>query len=369
MQSEIGVMEVDHTFSDYFKCLKQVFIYITDRCNLSCKYCLYKPNLHFHPMATDIDETICKQLMKTFRKMGASKLTLIGGEPSQYMNSNYSELNDIINYAKEIDYEYLRLDTNGFFDQNIFNKCDFSKLDEISFSIDSHKAHINDQYRGIGSYKNCVDNIKKSIDLGLNVDVTACIHQGTIGTDSRGNFHVDELIQYASDLGIKRINFHPIFRMGVPRDDWTDNLHIKPHEWIELYSHIQNKVKDGEYPISVRIPKRYLSIEEYYEKPEYYNYCPVKMGERVLVHPNGIIRICALLIGTPYGIARYNKDGIVWDNSTTNETNHRSLNHYPCMNQTLRPEDMVPLCISFKADQDEFIWDKKIGWDKKWETV
>ena len=28
------------------------------------------------------------------------------------------------------------------------------------------------------------------------------------------------------------------------------------------------------------------------------------IGERVLIHPNGIIRVCALMIGIPYGIGR-----------------------------------------------------------------
>jgi len=97
----------------------------------------------------------------------------------------------------------------------------------------------------------------------------------------------------------------------------------------------------------------------------------VKLGERVLAHPNGIIRICALMIGTSYGIARFYENKIVWDESSMNELrDHKLDENTPCTNQSKSRSfgDFVPLCVSFKPKQNEFIWQQKLDWEKRKRT-
>ena len=40
--------DIDAKFREHFRNLKQVFLYITDVCNLRCVQCIYKPNVTFH---------------------------------------------------------------------------------------------------------------------------------------------------------------------------------------------------------------------------------------------------------------------------------------------------------------------------------
>jgi len=70
--------EIDPRFKEYFKNLKQVFLYITDECNLRCIHCLYKPDLAFHLKEKEIDLETALALISDFREMGASKLTIMG---------------------------------------------------------------------------------------------------------------------------------------------------------------------------------------------------------------------------------------------------------------------------------------------------
>lgn len=62
--------------------LMQVFIYVTDECNLRCTQCYYKPWLKTgHPeMPTDVLLT----LLEKFRQLGAVKVSFLGGEPTLY---------------------------------------------------------------------------------------------------------------------------------------------------------------------------------------------------------------------------------------------------------------------------------------------
>lgn len=362
------IFEIDQKFIEYFRNIKQVFLYLTDECNLRCTYCLYKPNLAFQLKEKEISLENAQALISDFRDLGASKLTIMGGEPTRYGTSQkWEPLLRLINTAKDLGYEYVRIDTNGTFDSKLLFRTEFQKLDEITFSLDGHTPKINDSIRGVSTFDKSVRNIKMAIQLGYNVDITCCVHKGNIGKTEDGDLLLDKMILFVESLGVNKVNFHPIFKMGVPRDVWTGNNDIQPEEWLQVYKEIRKNVEKGRYKkIKARIPQRFITKEEFYKDPEYYGYCPVKMGERVLVHPNGIIRICALMIGTPYGVARFYNNKIIWDESSTNETRNHKLNEAtPCTNQRRNFGNLVPLCISFKSKQEEIVWQEKLRWESQ----
>jgi len=174
------------------------------------------------------------------------------------------------------------------------------------------------------------------------------------------------MIRFAETLGVQQINFHDLFKVGIPMDTWTGNFAPQPHEWVPVYSEISQKVRDKQFSISVRLPQCFVTKSEFACNPEFYGYCPVKMGERVMVHPNGTIRICSNLICTGYGVARYHHRQIDWDASSGNElAGHDLERNTPCTNRGRHRKygDLVPLCFSFKPDQEEFVWQNLLGWD------
>lgn len=361
--------KIDSRFKKHFKNLKQVFLYITDECNLSCKHCLYKPNLTFHLKEKEIECDTALALISDFREMGASKLTIMGGEPTLYgISQAWKPLIRIIEKAKQLGYEYVRLDTNGQFEEELLTKKGFRLLDEITFSLDGPTSAINDPIRGKGTFDKCVTNIKKALKLNYLVDITCCLHKGLIEKDAKGNLLLDKMILFAESLGVDQINFHDLFKTGLPRDCWTGKYDISLRSWIDAWTQIQQNIKKGRYQISVRVPQCFVTKEEFNRNPDYYGYCPAKMGERVLIHPDGIIRICSLMIGSPYGVARFYEGKIVWDESPTNELrDHKLDQNTPCTNQSKSKsfDPFVPLCVSFKPGQKEFIWQTKIAWEKK----
>lgn len=359
--------EIDPRFREYFKDLKQVFLYLTDECNLGCSYCLYKPNLVFHLKEKEIPLKAAINLISDFKEMGTSKLTIMGGEPTLYgVSQEWKPLLELIATSKDLGYEYVRINTNGIFGSSLLHKREFKMLDEITFSLDSHTQEINDSLRGKGVFDKCVSNIKLAVQLYYNVDITCCPHRASIGRDKNEELLIHKMILFAESLSVNRINFHPIFKMGVPRDAWIGKADIQPEEWMQVYNKIQENVENKQYKITVRIPQRFIKKEEFDKEPEYYGYCPVKMGERVLIHPDGIIRICALMISTPYCVARFYDNKIVWDETLTNETRNHKLNEVTsCANQRRDFGELVPLCISFKPKQKEIIWKDKLKWESQ----
>ncbi len=360
--------DMDKKFIAYIKNIKQVFLYVIDDCNLQCRHCLYKPNNIFYLNKKSIDLDIAIKLIEDFYEIGARKLTIMGGEPTLYgKECDWIPLLSLIQKAKEVGYQYVRIDTNGTFNGALLDYDQFKMLDEITFSLDGPNSEINDILRGDGVFNKCVGNIKRAIQLGYNSNITCCIHKYLVDRAKDGLTYLDHMIHFAEELGVQRINFHDLFKSGIPRDVWTDKLDISINTWFQLWSEIQNKIDSGVYKIPVRVPQGFISKERFHAAPHYYGYCSAKLGERVLIHPDGIIRVCSLMIGTPYGIAKYYDNKIVWDEGYTNELGDQDIGVFtPCAHQSKRKDwsPFVPLCVSFKPKQDEFVWNL-IAWEQQ----
>lgn len=359
---------VDQSFAAHFQKLHQVFMYITDRCNLECEQCIYKPSIS-HFINEEIELETALNLLLTFQRIGASKVTFLGGEPTLYGHRNGGKpLLDLIGGTRELGYEYIRLDTNGQKTKQFLSEDDFRKLDEIAFSLDGYSPETNDPLRGRGTFIRAVDAIREALQLGYRVTITCCVQKLFLERDHQDTLRLETMIRFAQTLGVAQINFHDLFKVGIPMDTWTGNFAPSPQEWMPVYKEIADKVRDKDFQISVRLPQCFVTKEEFARNPEFYGYCPVKLGERVMVHPNGTIRICSNLICTGYGVARYDHQRIEWDHSDGNEMKgHDLTRNTPCTNRSRHRKygDLVPVCFSFKPGQEEFVWQHRLDWESK----
>lgn len=364
----IGGYLVDEKFCEHFKQLKQVFMYITDKCNISCAQCIYKPSInHYINEEIPLDEAL--SLLKFFKHLGASKVTFLGGEPTLYGHKvNQKPLLDLIQKTKLIGYDYVRLDTNGQTLSRLLPEFKFKQLDEIAFSLDGFSTETNDPLRGNGTFEKAVENIKQSIDMSYKVTITCCAHKTLLKKGTDNLYLIEKMIRFAEELGVSQINFHDLFKTGVPMDTWTGDFAPSPEEWVVMYDELSKKILADKFKIEIRLPQCFVSKNTFDYNPKYYGYCPVKLGERVMVHPNGTIRICSNLICTGFKTAKYEDKIILWDNSHNNEiAGHQLYQDTPCTNRSRHRKygDLVPLCFSFKPHQNEYIWKTKLHWDDK----
>lgn len=351
-------MEFDAGTRAYFdKKIKQVFVYITSRCQLRCRQCLYKPLLCNE--SADIDFYVLSGLLEEFHKFGAYKISFLGGEPTLYYDrKNNKVFGDVIEKAKQIGYQYVRVDTNGQFENAFLDQKKIRLLDEITFSLDGHDEETNDAVRGKGTYHHCIDNIKYAVTRGYKVQITSCVHKYSCPDIDKGTENLNKMILFAERLGVCSINFHPILKVGIARDTWIDETNIMPDVWKKIYDKLLKMVLRNEYKISVRIPMRFCEKEDVLLSKEKYFYCPLEMGERALIMPNGQIKVCAFTIGTDKCVAGFDSETVRFEEEN-NETaaigtlDEKSL----CYNQKLESERLIPLCMSYKPYQSELVWE------------
>ena len=344
---------IDTKVRDYFQNnVKQIFIYITNYCQLNCAHCLYKKSLKKNH---EFDYSDLVRQIKLFRAYGAFKITLLGGEPTLYdQNNNNNNLFRLIKCAKDIGYSYIRIDTNGQFDTTLLNNEYLKLLDEITFSLDGYNPDFNDKLRGRNVFVKCVNNIQRAIDLGYNVHITSCVHRDCLSIDSFE--YIDKMIELATQLNVNTINFHPVVKVGAPRDCWIGNSDISPDQWLPIYNYLKMNISNNIYKINVRAPERFVSANDLKSNISYYDYCPVKMAERALIDCDGFIRVCAFWIGTNVGIAKHSSNRIDWLHFNNELSMTEKCVHRVCSSQSKKFDELMPLCMSFKPNQNEVVW-------------
>jgi hypothetical protein len=160
------------------------------------------------------------------------------------------------------------------------------------------------------------------------------------------------MVEFSRGLGVTELNFHPLFKMGINRDEFSGATDIDPRAWMAAYEMLKDI---GDVEMAIRAPRRFVETQRYLESPGEYEYCPTLMGERILIHPDGTLRICALCIGSPLEIGHY--EGVdVRYTGDHGEVSPARLKHKPCLSQTKDFGDLTPLCISYKPGQREYVW-------------
>lgn len=360
--------DVDPLFQAHFRKIRQVFMYITDECNISCEQCIYKPNVTYNEERS-IPLPVAVDLLADFFEMGARKVTFLGGEPTLYgFREAHEPLYRLIEASQQLGYEYIRLDTNGQFSPRLLADDRFKLLHEIAFSLDGPTGELNDPVRGPNTFDNCVQNLDYAVSLGYRATITCCIHRDLLTRTSDGDLWIEEMIRFGEKHGVMMVNFHDLFKAGVPMDTWTGDLATSVEDHVAMYAELREKIEAGCFSVHVRLPQCFVTAEEFDSNPEYYGYCPVKLGERIMVHPNGVLRICSNLICSSFGVGRYFDRTIWWDRSGTNELRHHDLDEAtPCTNRSKNKTygKYVPLCFSFKPQQKEFVWSRQLEWDER----
>ena len=156
----------------------QVFLYVTDECNIRCNQCYYKPSLKHN---AEMPTNVALSLLHKFRELGV-KVSFLGGEPTLYGQTDGNEpIHYLIEAARRIGFEDIRMVTNGLFQEAFLKDERLREIDEGTFSMDGDTAEIHDAVRGRKTFERSLKGLQAAVSFGYTVHVTMCAHRGNIG--------------------------------------------------------------------------------------------------------------------------------------------------------------------------------------------
>lgn len=312
---------------------RNLYIHLTDKCNLFCLHCYCGERLiKKRQMTWDFFQNAVRLFGDEF-----DIVTLTGGEA--VLSPIIYQVIELLNQKTN----HLRLDTNGQELDEFFKKVTPQMVSELRFSIDGSRPEINDLIRRRpGSFEKCVANIKKAVALGFFVEMTATI--------TKQNYRdVADIVELAKKLKVAVMNFHLVTVNGNSRDN---DVELHPKDWLEV---IEKQIKPQK-GIKIKYPPRFALGK----LPEDYGGCLGSKNERLSVFSGGQAFNCALYFDTDLNSRQVDKDRINFTQSPNETDDFHENNQKHCgacqrfyaitgfSKEDLDKEKIIPLCIYYK---------------------
>ena len=300
-----------------------VFFHILTHCNLKCKHCYI--NKKQHGENTLPLETIEAWLEVFSSKNKNANVIFLGGEPTLH-----PDLSLAVKKAKELGYDSITVDTNGYLFHDILSRVEPDVVDYFSFSLDGVTRKTNDMIRGKGSYDNCIAGIKKAILRGFTTSF--------IYTVSQMNLHeLDRIAPLLKDLGVDRFFIQVIGIRGKSAEKSQKKLQVSRKDWLKIIPDAAQKI--ARLGITVTYPKVFLSPDQPFE-------CAARVAENYFIFPNGRVYQCPLCEDFPLH-SKVFKGNILLNTPKINENNLFELNipEGCVMNKLIQPGN-----LSYNAD-------------------
>ncbi|MGB7127525.1 MAG: radical SAM protein [Candidatus Rhabdochlamydia sp.] len=293
---------------------RNVYLYITEKCQLRCAHCYMGERLEsakFMPLSE------VKHNIQLWRKMGGSKLSILGGEPTLH-----PDFIEICRYAKRVGYEKIILNTNGLRKSlQPLSQMDPEEFSYIQVSLDGGSSETHDLIRGPGTF-----NIawKATQELAARKFDTRIIC--TVNRKNREDCL--DLISKCEAIGVSLVKFHVFSSIGNGQKnaEWA----ISPTEWIEFYEHLE-RMKKG-HKIQIWYQPTYANrsnISRFTEQG--YRGCIGRTLDRISIFPDGRAYVCSYLFDTTQNMF-FMENGEIKLNRDQNEYElfTKALTHSAC---------------------------------------
>ncbi len=177
-----------------------VFIAVTNRCNLACGHCNVFPTRN---SKTDLTKDEWIKFIRKLADMKVFTLWISGGEP--FMRE------DIFAIFEEIESHHFHygLNTNGILIDEDKSKrvSELKKLYSIFVSLDGSTAEIHEKLRGKGSFDRTIDGIKNLLKYNESVS--------TYTTVTRDNYKdTGNIVRLGKSLGLESVKFNELLPLG-----------------------------------------------------------------------------------------------------------------------------------------------------------
>ncbi len=205
---------------------------ITNLCNLACKHCYQNSGPHRDPDELDLEEKI--RVVDQLGDNYVPFLAIAGGEPLAD-----KDLWKVLEHAYRRGI-HLTVASNG----TLITPEKAARLKEVGvkyveISIDSLVPEEHDEFRGRrGAWQKAIEGIRNCVAVGLRTGLATCFTQKNVHT-------VDDVIQFAKDLGCRTFSHFNFIPVGRGRDILDDDLTPERREWLlkALNRHLQeNKI-------------------------------------------------------------------------------------------------------------------------------
>lgn len=266
---------------------RNVYLYITEACQLRCEHCYMGERLE---RALKMTPQQIVDTLTVWRKMGGDKLTILGGEPT--LHPYYVES---IKVASKIGYGHVITTTNA----QVAARKKFSKLEPSDFayvqvSLDGGSAATHDAVRGAGTFDIAMETSAELCDRGFDTRIICTVNKANEGD-------VLNLLTIADEIGASLVKYHVFSTIGSGHGN--EDMAMTPPEWVDFCNRLEGVAT--EHRARVWFQPTYARPDQMDRYAgEGYQGCIGRTLDRISVFPDGRAYVCSYLFDTDSYFAR-----------------------------------------------------------------
>jgi radical SAM protein with 4Fe4S-binding SPASM domain len=287
------VPEPEHIDRVAYGRFRNVYLYITEACQLRCEHCYMGERLDRAlkmPLPRIIDT------LATWRRLGGSKLTILGGEPT--LHPDYCAA---IRAASQLGYEYVITTSNAQTPAlRKFRQLEADDLAYVQVSLDGGSAASHDAIRGTGTFDTALTTTAELTKRGFDTRIICTVNQAN-------HDDVLNLLDIADELGVSLVKFHVFSTIGTGHGN--EALAMSPPEWVEFCDTLNHVAPH--YQTRVWYQPTYARREQMTRyQAEGYQGCIGRTLDRISIFPDGRCYVCSYLFDTDLYFAQMDGDQV-----------------------------------------------------------
>lgn len=231
--------------------LKDLYLYLSDHCNLCCTHCWISPKFS-QDQQDSISLDALKKTISEAKSLGLQGVKLTGGEPLLY-----PDLIELLKFLAS-DKFTIFIETNGILiDRKMIESFQSSDVAQISVSLDSASEEMHDGIRGVkGSFHHTLKGLRLLSDSGLNFQIIMTLQR-------KNRKEIPGLIGLSEKIGAGSLKINPLQPCGRAKDAFKRRENLELDELIRLHRMVEEEwSRQDNLEIFFDLPVAFLSIEE-----------------------------------------------------------------------------------------------------------
>jgi SynChlorMet cassette radical SAM/SPASM protein ScmF len=209
--------------------LNQLYFYLTEGCNLTCRHCWLAPK--FDPTAErypTLPPELFEKAIQEAKPLGLSGVKLTGGEPLMH-----PEINQLLEIVRREGLG-LTVETNGVLcTAELAEEIARSENSFVSVSLDGADAETHEWVRGVaGCFEGAKQGIKNLVGAGIQPQIILSVMR--INADQVG-----AIVRLAEELGASSVKFNVIQPIGRGEKIHDGATGLDVAEVIELGRYVE----------------------------------------------------------------------------------------------------------------------------------
>lgn len=231
--------------------LTSLYLYLTDRCNLSCSHCWISPAFS-QLQQNGIPLDPLKKTISDAGALGLNSVKLTGGEPLLYR-----QLDELLTFLKSKELT-IYIETNGtLIDKKMIKSFQAAGVEQISVSLDAATEEIHNKIRGIkGSYARTLQGLHDLSHSGLQFQIIMTLQR-------KNRNEIPGMVQLSEKLGACSLKINHLLPCGRGKDVFDQKENLELEELTQLYRLVQEKwLRPGTMEVDFDLPVALRSIED-----------------------------------------------------------------------------------------------------------